>query len=339
MNALQIANLIDGLKYLSNMDLQKRSCLYHEDVFVSSFSELICQIFDDTGLQDLIDEKSLQAHFSNDVCDEIYLLDEALSRVNKSLSSEELIESAEMDGLRSAAKKLFTHLAELTNGANCMSESRIGDRPDRGCELEIGMLYHCIKDYRYLVDDFLLMNPGIDVHLHAFQPDQLIEALTERKIDAGITLYTSVPDNANLCHFTIREEPMVVILPSGHPLSAYDSLPLKALCEHLFVFVGKDIWHEKGIMHYIGKQGLAIKNRVFADRIETLPYAINKYNGVSLLPNHLAYSTSWDNIVYKPLSEPYVLDIISLVYQADNKNSLLPILIDYIVGHDSVVLP
>ena len=112
MDTLQIENLVDGLECLSNMDLQERSWMHHEDVVVPSFPEVICQIFDDTGLQDLIDEKSLRAHFSHDVCADIYLLDSALSRVKGSLSPEELIESAEMDDLRSSAKKLLLTLHE-----------------------------------------------------------------------------------------------------------------------------------------------------------------------------------------------------------------------------------
>ncbi|MCL1918710.1 MAG: hypothetical protein FWG14_10405 [Peptococcaceae bacterium] len=106
----QMKNLTDALRWLSDANTQEKSWILHEGQYIPVFSELICQLFDDTGLQDIIDENILENFFPEDVCAYIYSLNKAVSQVNQSLPLNEMLNSPEMLVLRYEANRLLLAL-------------------------------------------------------------------------------------------------------------------------------------------------------------------------------------------------------------------------------------
>lgn len=77
--------------------------------------------------------------------------------------------------------------------------------------------------------------PGVELVLHELTSMEQIKRLREGAIQAG---FVRPPvDDESLCSETVEREPVVVILPEGHPLADRDAVRLEDLASEPFVMV------------------------------------------------------------------------------------------------------
>jgi hypothetical protein len=110
MNSSQQVAILAGLRELSDVEFQRRVWLSTGAPEVSSFSETVCQLFDDTGLEDLLDRGPV---FSPELDEGLRELSAELSRIDSSAPPEEIIESSAMQSIRRKAQVLHDRLADL----------------------------------------------------------------------------------------------------------------------------------------------------------------------------------------------------------------------------------
>lgn len=80
--------------------------------------------------------------------------------------------------------------------------------------------------------------PGVTISLLEVSTLELTTALQSGETDAAIRPLLPAPQDGNLQHYRLWEEPLVAILPEGHPLAESEYLPVFALADDPIVTIG-----------------------------------------------------------------------------------------------------
>lgn len=100
-----LENLIDSVRDLTDARLQRRLWLVRGGPEVSSFVEMWCQTFDDTGLSDAIDENRCPANLTQDAFEALKELDAAMKRVDYEQPPERVLHDPKMEEARQSAAR------------------------------------------------------------------------------------------------------------------------------------------------------------------------------------------------------------------------------------------
>jgi len=106
--------LLECLRKLSDLDFQKRVWTGESVAEMSSFSELVCQTFDDTGLSDAQDEGCVSDELGTELSILIHDLDGSIVAVDSGLLPLDLIESPAMVQVRKLAGQICDALERLS---------------------------------------------------------------------------------------------------------------------------------------------------------------------------------------------------------------------------------
>jgi hypothetical protein len=102
---INMKQLVRALLELSDVEFQRRAWLASEGPEVSSFSEQVCQTFDDTGLSDLLDSGECPPELDERTFAILKDLDSAVSRVDQSASPERLLQDPRVKDVREIATR------------------------------------------------------------------------------------------------------------------------------------------------------------------------------------------------------------------------------------------
>lgn len=101
--------IIELLRELSDHAFQRRVWLASSGPEVSSFTEAVSGLFDDTGLGDVLDSRSpVFSPAIDELLDKLRQDIEPVLRLEKQMPTDVLIESDEMNGIRRSAHELLT---------------------------------------------------------------------------------------------------------------------------------------------------------------------------------------------------------------------------------------
>jgi len=109
---IDVVKLMDCLRELADPEFQRRTWLAAEGPAVSSFSEMVSQAFDDSGLADSIDADRCPSELDDEAFRALKNLDRAVSKVDQSLGPEAQMEDPRMEEVRrlaGAALDLLEH--------------------------------------------------------------------------------------------------------------------------------------------------------------------------------------------------------------------------------------
>ena len=107
------AKVIEGLHELSDEAFQRRVWLASSGPEVSSFSEAICGLFDDTGLSIDLEHGKLPSVFSNEIYEGLRGLGKLVDRAARqfrSLPPTVIIEHPQMQEIRSVAANVLAKM-------------------------------------------------------------------------------------------------------------------------------------------------------------------------------------------------------------------------------------
>ncbi len=105
--------VIEGLRELADIDFQRRVWLATSGPEISSFSEAICGLFDDSGLSSNLERGILSAVFSKNVyakLNELGLLIDKVKYDFLSLEPDSLIEHPQMQIVRDLASSILAQI-------------------------------------------------------------------------------------------------------------------------------------------------------------------------------------------------------------------------------------
>lgn len=109
---IKVDQLIVALKDLSDEEFQRRAWLASKGRVISSFSEQVCQTFDDTGLSDVLGGEDCPPDLDKRTFSTLKDLESATSRVDQAAPPEGLLQDPRVKEVREIAARALTLLGE-----------------------------------------------------------------------------------------------------------------------------------------------------------------------------------------------------------------------------------
>jgi LysR family transcriptional regulator, hca operon transcriptional activator len=163
--------------------------------------------------------------------------------------------------------------------------------------------------------------PNIEVTVTSAYSPSLADALTRGKLD--LAFMRREADAADLIFKTVMQEPLVVLLPSDHPLAAKDSVKLTEIATDPFVTVSKTAPALRRVIDdYIRQTGLAITPAHEADNLAMAISMVASTRGVALLPRYAENFLPW-SVASRPIAgKPPVIDLVIGYHKANSSPTL-----------------
>ena len=172
--------------------------------------------------------------------------------------------------------------------------------------------------------------PKIEFKVTSMYSPDLAEALQNGDIDLGFLRVEPKPDVA---YEVIAKEPIVVILPSDHPLAAETVIDPKALeGETLVGFSDIAIVLREIVEGYLQENGVKLTP---SHRVENFSMAlslVSSIRGVALMPAYVE-ALPW-SVVSRPLKGETLTINLAVGYRSDNRS---PVLRTFLAGLDQLV--
>lgn len=144
---------------------------------------------------------------------------------------------------------------------------------------------------------------GVELDLRELTSGEQIDALHDGEIRVGLV---RLPLRSPEIHLEpVLGEPLVVALPSGHPLEACEKVSLEAAAEEDLIFFNRRLepgFHEQ-IVELLGRVGALPRVAQYAVHLQTVVSLVASEIGVSILPASSA-QVRWEGVVYRPLDAP-----------------------------------
>lgn len=129
---------------------------------------------------------------------------------------------------------------------------------------------------------FLKGFPTVTVHVEYQRANQVYEDVVGNVVDLGLVAYPN--KDTRLEVIPLRDETLVLICHPKHPLAKEKNLKLSHLEGQKFIAFESDIPTRKAIDKILRDSGVAVKNTMEFDNIETVKRAVEIEAGVSIVP-------------------------------------------------------
>ena len=100
-------HLFEGLRQLASKKLQHELWMDGKDNQMSSFTEAICYVFDDSGVARALESGCLQSDVSTVLCSKLEELRRLIHQVPENVNPNEIIEHPKMEKIRPLAAELL----------------------------------------------------------------------------------------------------------------------------------------------------------------------------------------------------------------------------------------
>lgn len=121
--------------------------------------------------------------------------------------------------------------------------------------------------------------PGVDYELLLGDYTEIETWIAQGRADCG---FLRLPTAAEFETVTLQQDPLLAILPEGHPLTRLDKVPLEALCREPFLLLAKDGNEE--IAHVFARHGLQPRVHFTTWDDYAIMSMVESGLGVSMLP-------------------------------------------------------
>jgi DNA-binding transcriptional LysR family regulator len=173
-----------------------------------------------------------------------------------------------------------------------------------------------------VVRNFVVHYPGIELELQELSMSQQFEAFQRQDIDVG--LLRPVATEVDLTFETIMEEPMVVALPSTHPLSNLARIPIKKLATESFVMFPRipgTIFHDL-IVNHCRRAGFVPRTSQQATQTHAVLGLVSSGLGVALVPDSVRI-IGMRGVAFRPLESNPPIVPTAIAWRAGNASPLV----------------
>ena len=173
--------------------------------------------------------------------------------------------------------------------------------------------------------------PKIEFKVTSMYSPDLAEALQKGEIDLGFLRVEPKPD---VTYDVIAKEPIVVILPSDHPLAAAREIDPKALeGETLVGFSDFAMVLREVVEGYLRRNEVELMPTHRVENFATVLSLVASLRGVALMPAYVEALLPW-SVVSRPLKgEPLTIDL-AVGYRANNPS---PVLKTFLAGLEQLI--
>jgi DNA-binding transcriptional LysR family regulator len=165
--------------------------------------------------------------------------------------------------------------------------------------------------------------PGVTVAVESLPTSVQVQALRDGRIQVGF-LRLPCEDPALLVVETVLREPLMVVLPRSHPLTAHRRIPLRALAGQPVISFPRRLapGFYDSLMAYCHRAGVTLQVVKEAEHFQAQQTLIALGFGLSLQPASLE-SVRRRGLVYRPLKEPAPRAEIGMAYRRDPRSEVL----------------
>ncbi|MHA7846919.1 LysR family transcriptional regulator [Serratia sp. D1N4] len=162
---------------------------------------------------------------------------------------------------------------------------------------------------------FRQLSPNVHIKMREINTKQQLEPLLNGALDLGVMRNTRLPDA--LQHQLLLREPLLAVVPNGHPLThvAPGKLRFTDLAQEPFVFfsreVGTALYDE--ILALLANAGVAPYITQEVGEAMTIIGLVAAGLGISILPTSFG-RVKIDGVTYLPLAEPEAMTEVWLVH-------------------------
>ena len=151
-----------------------------------------------------------------------------------------------------------------------------------------------------------------------------------RSSKAGWTLRSSGANRPDLVYTVVRSEPIVVLLPSDHPLATRSAIDVKDIVGQPFIGVGNKATVLKGVIDgYLERCGVTLAPDQVVDNLSMAISLVASKRGVALMPAYALNLLPW-SVASRPLAgEAPAIDLV-VGYHKANTSPLLKLFLSRI---------
>ncbi|MDE1991170.1 MAG: LysR family transcriptional regulator [Rhizobiaceae bacterium] len=234
--------------------------------------------------------------------------------------------------LTDAGRAFLTHARAAVSEANeAVQAARRAARPAKAV-FSVGFLTGQEVDWLPHVTRILRAElPKIEFKVTSMYSPDLAEALQNGEMDLGFLRVEPKPD---VTYEVIAKEPIVVILPSDHPLAEGREIDPKALeGETLIGFSDIAIVLRTVVERYLQEVGVDATPSHRVENFSTVLSLVASLRGVALMPAYVEALLPW-SVVSRPLKgEPLSIDL-AIGYRSDNPS---PVLATFLAALDQLI--
>ncbi|MBE7209469.1 MAG: LysR family transcriptional regulator [Gluconacetobacter diazotrophicus] len=162
--------------------------------------------------------------------------------------------------------------------------------------------------------------PRIDFRISSRYSPDLADGLQRGELDAAIL---RVEPRPGVEYRIVGTEPLLVVLPSDHPLADRPAIAAAELCGETFIGFSDIPGVLRGVVDaYLATQGVVLRP---AHRIDNFAMGISlvaSTRGVAILPRYVEPLLPW-SVVSRPLAGPTPVIDIALGFRRDDRSPLL----------------
>lgn len=227
------------------------------------------------------------------------------------------------------ARDVLRQVEEAVIGAQQAARGEVG-------RIEIGFMPAAsfVGQMQQLLAEFQRANPAIEINLHRLGPMDQITAITRRDLDVG---FTRGPEKypAGLDGFDIHRQPMMLALPSNHPLTRHNKIDPAVLKDEMFFNTAPDLdvgfWGHTEAVAKVGGFSPRVAKRI-QDVFTILTYVSIGY-GIAVISRSMS-NINMPNVVYRELAgNPVPTTSIAFVYRRSDLSPAAGLLTKFMRRH------
>lgn len=187
----------------------------------------------------------------------------------------------------------------------CAASERLGDKLNEIKRLETGLVRVAafnsvsVQWLPDIVARFVNAHPHMDIQLLQFAGNTADEWIEEGRVDCA---FTSRARSSQYDVFPLHTDPIVVVLPEGHPLAAKDKVAVEDLIDYPYIKLNDDLMTEaRGIAEIFRRHGVRPRVRFTETNDYAIVAMVERKLGYSVLPSMIVEKTS-RRIAIRPLA-------------------------------------
>ena len=169
--------------------------------------------------------------------------------------------------------------------------------------------------------------PNIDVTVSSDYSPDLAEAVARGRLD--IAFMRAEPD-MELTYRRVSQEPLIVLMPSDHPLAAQDSVQVKDLEGLPFIAMANKATVLRSVINdYLASEGVQMTPAQSVDNPAMVMSLVASTRGVALIPSYVEPLMPW-SVVSRPLAgTPPLVDLV-VGYSPSNQSPILYLFLSHL---------
>jgi DNA-binding transcriptional LysR family regulator len=153
--------------------------------------------------------------------------------------------------------------------------------------------------------DFSLAYPDVDVALQEQLSWEVVRACVDDRADVGISVATEVPKGLESWHFA--SDPLLVVVPVGHPLEAYEKLSFTQLVESGLVGLQAGGALDRLLHERADIAKVSLKLKVTVNSFDAVCRMVEAGLGVAIVPQSAAAAyAGTGRFARRPLDEAWI---------------------------------